>query len=442
MSPRGRNGFGLVTASLLVALALGLVITIAALLRSRALASQLAAEGLEARGRIRSLERDTAVLRRESHQLREEHQFLSRFLQELPHLTRELHSGVSARRIPSVILNIVKRSLEPDQALVLLRRRRAATDEVRTGQLIVAAVEPPASEVKIGTEVTIGQGELGFVADVQRVMSRQDFDTLTSVTRQKLQDANLPGFDADLVAPMIFAEETVGLIAVSHPRETSSDGKAVMRLVAQIGALAVYNAATFIEMKVTADMDGLTRVFNKRHMTRLLAEQIYQSQQEVSSLAIFLFDIDNFKNYNDLHGHVAGDKLLQILAGLVKDKVRKDDVFGRFGGEEFLLVLPHTDAAQALAVAEKVRAMIADHPFPNAAEQPLKRVSISGGVAECPADARDSTRLLAAADKALYVAKRQGRNRVLAVTAQYLSAGEADSVVDRDFVTGDRTSSD
>jgi diguanylate cyclase (GGDEF)-like protein len=429
------------TIVLLVGLSVALVAALLSLARSRTLRVQLTAECLEARGRIRSLERDTGLLRREAQQIRDEHQFLSRFLQELPHLTRELHSGLSARRIPSVILNIVKRSLEPEQAIVLLRRRRALTDEGRTDQLIVTAADPPTG-VKIGTEVTIGQGELGFVAEMQRVMSRQDFDGLTSVNRQQLQAANLPGFDPDLAAPMVFSEDTVGLIAVSRPHQTSSDAKALLRLVAQIGALAVHNAATFFEMKVTADMDGLTHVFNKRHMTRFLAEQIYQSEQEVSSMAIFLFDIDHFKNYNDLHGHVAGDKLLQVLASLVKENVRKDDVFGRFGGEEFLLVLPRTNSAQAVAVAEKVRSMIAAHPFLNAADQPLGRLSISGGVASFPVDARDSTGLLAAADKALYAAKRQGRNRVLPVMPRYLSVGEADSVVDQDFVTGDRTSAD
>jgi diguanylate cyclase (GGDEF)-like protein len=134
--------------------------------------------------------------------------------------------------------------------------------------------------------------------------------------------------------------------------------------------------------------------------------------------------------------------VLVDVAKLLSRGARHGDLCGRFGGEEFLLVLPATSAAQAIAVAEKVRAMIAEYPFPQAKEQPLGRVSISGGVAVCPTDARDSTRLLAAADKALYAAKRQGRDRVLAVTPHYLSAGEADSVEDRDFVTGDRTTLD
>jgi diguanylate cyclase (GGDEF)-like protein len=127
---------------------------------------------------------------------------------------------------------------------------------------------------------------------------------------------------------------------------------------------------------------------------------------------VFLFDIDNFKSYNDSNGHLAGDKLLQELAGLVSDSVRRDDIFGRFGGEEFLLVLPHTNASQAGAAAEKIRSLLADHPFPFREKQPLGRISVSGGIAEYPHHGLDAAGLLHAADEALYEAKRAGRNKV------------------------------
>jgi diguanylate cyclase (GGDEF)-like protein len=132
---------------------------------------------------------------------------------------------------------------------------------------------------------------------------------------------------------------------------------------------------------------------------------------------VFLFDIDNFKNYNDTNGHLAGDKLLQELAGLVNDSVRKDDIFGRFGGEEFLLILPHTSAGQAALAAEKIRSLLANHPFPFREKQPLGRISVSGGVAEYPHHGLDAAGLLHAADEALYEAKRAGRNKVFAAKA-------------------------
>jgi len=182
-------------------------------------------------------------------------------------------------------------------------------------------------------------------------------------------------------------------------------------------------------MKTTAEMDGLTRIYNKKHLEQTLNELIYRAacaaydQRSAGQgapgqvLSVFLFDIDNFKNYNDTNGHLAGDKLLQQLAGLVNESVRKDDVFGRFGGEEFLLILPHTSANQALAAAEKIRALLASYPFAFAEKQPLGVISVSGGVAEYPLHGLDAAGLLHAADEALYEAKRSGRNRVLPARA-------------------------
>jgi diguanylate cyclase (GGDEF)-like protein len=171
---------------------------------------------------------------------------------------------------------------------------------------------------------------------------------------------------------------------------------------------------------VTADLDGLTGVCNKRHLTEVLAEAVFQTRKQAGRMAVFLFDVDNFKHYNDTNGHAAGDQLLKQLARLVEENIRKENTFGRFGGEEFLLVLPDTSAEQALIVAEKVRYLIAHHPFAFAEKQPLERMTVSGGIAAYPDHGLDSTTLLQAADMALYEAKRQGRNRVLSGRVRYL----------------------
>jgi diguanylate cyclase (GGDEF)-like protein len=176
-------------------------------------------------------------------------------------------------------------------------------------------------------------------------------------------------------------------------------------------------------------MDGLTRVYNKRHMEQQLFEVIYRtacaaydhrdrsSSDPSEALSIFLFDIDNFKHYNDTNGHLPGDKLLQELARVVQDAIRKDDILGRFGGEEFLLILPNTSLAQAMGAANKVREAIAARKFPFAERQPLGMISVSGGVAEYPQDGVDTAALLRAADAALFEAKAQGRNRVVAASS-------------------------
>jgi diguanylate cyclase (GGDEF)-like protein len=176
-------------------------------------------------------------------------------------------------------------------------------------------------------------------------------------------------------------------------------------------------------MKATASIDGLTGIFNKRYLTQRLAEETTRALEESSHAALFMFDVDHFKVYNDQNGHVAGDRLLQSLARLVQDNLRRDTVFGRYGGEEFLMIFPGLRREQAMAAAENVRKAIAAFPFAHAAAQPLGCVSISGGVAECPLDGRNAVGLVRAADEALYRAKRAGRNRVLAHEPVYI--GEA-----------------
>ena len=248
-------------------------------------------------------------------------------------------------------------------------------------------------------------------------MSRQDLEADPEGRNEAIQ-----GFEPDFVAPMVFDDETLGVIAVASPGSQSENVRAVLRLIAQAGAQALHHAAAFIQMKIHADLDGLTGIFNKRQMTQTLGEMVASAGG--APLALFLFDIDHFKNYNDANGHVAGDRLLQALARRVQQSIRKDDVFGRFGGDELLLILPDTPLSQALVVADKIRAAIAEDDFPFAARQPLGVVSVSGGVAHYPADASDAVNLLRAADGALYEAKRLGRNRVLAASPQYLSSPE------------------
>jgi diguanylate cyclase (GGDEF)-like protein len=345
--------------------------------------------------------------------------FLSRFVRELPLLTEQLHTRVQSRRIPDILMQVVIRSLEPRQALVLLRRRSAHSDPGRTAWLTAAAVHPKGS-LREGKEVQIGEGELGFVAETQLTMVREDFERETSLSRSRIKGKNLPGFRPDIAAPMVFDGKTLGVVAVSGTPYQGADAKKAMWLIAQIGAVALHNAEAYRQMKDSADIDGLTGVFNKRHLLAQLSEQIYQAQKNLTNLSVFLFDIDNFKNYNDVNGHVAGDKLLKELASLIKDNIREESIFGRFGGEEFLLILPGSPNPEAMTVAEKLRGLIAQQDFDFAANQPLGVVSVSGGVATYPADAMDATSLLRRADEALYVAKGQGRNRVLPAAKNYI----------------------
>jgi diguanylate cyclase (GGDEF)-like protein len=322
--------------------------------------------------------------------------------------------------VPSILLDVVTRSFEPRQALVLLRRTAAESEPGRHERLVVAAVAGDDSPWTPGLEIQLGEGELGLVAEAQRAMSRHDLDQHPVAP----EAGGLAAFKPELAAPMVFDGSTVGLIGLAGIRRAPADSKAALHLLAQLGAVAIHNLAAFSRVQQSAHLDGLTQVFNKKHTTQLLSELLYECQKKPAPLSIFLFDIDHFKAYNDTNGHVAGDQLLRLVARLVRDNVRAGDVFGRFGGEEFLLVLPGTDLGPARRVAEKVRRAIADHPFPSAERQPLGCVSVSGGIAVCPTHALDSRGLLLAADQALYAAKHGGRNQVAVAESKYLSSDD------------------
>jgi diguanylate cyclase (GGDEF)-like protein len=386
-------------------------------------ASRLQAQARSAESRGASLEKDLAAARRQSAQAEADQQFLARVVRELPHVAHELHGGAGGRQIPALVLGALIRLFEPRKAVVLVRRRQAESDPERHTRLAVAAVHPP-TLAEPGAEVPIGVGEIGYAAEVQRVMDRREFENQPPPTRRRLREETFAGFQPDVVAPMIFNEQVVGVLALEGPRGGSA-AKDALRLLAQIGAVSVHTQARYTEMKATAAIDGLTGIFNKRYLTHRLAEELRRSRDEVSPLSLFLFDLDHFKHYNDRNGHVAGDRLLQSLARLVQENVRKDSVFGRYGGEEFVVLFPGARRAQALAAADNVRRAIATHEFAFGFDQPLGFVSVSGGVAECPEDGSDAATLVRAADEALYRAKEEGRNRVLAYAPTYLGEGEA-----------------
>jgi len=165
------------------------------------------------------------------------------------------------------------------------------------------------------------------------------------------------------------------------------------------------------ELNRVARRDSLTGVGNRLALDEAIARLLDQGDRlRPVRFALILFDIDHFKAYNDEHGHLAGDAALGRLGEVLRRATRGDDFAFRYGGEEFLLLLPEVDLTGALAVGERVRLAAAD-----GGRSGLPPFTISGGVALCdPSDGRDPEPLLRRADAALYLAKRAGRNRIAA----------------------------
>lgn len=162
--------------------------------------------------------------------------------------------------------------------------------------------------------------------------------------------------------------------------------------------------------------DPLTGLYNRRYFNEKIEEEISRARRTRLPVSLIYMDIDHFKKYNDQNGHPMGDVLLKMFAQVLKKTSRRNDVIARIGGEEFVIILPHTDKMGAAIKAEKLRRVIEATPFPHGEKQPLGKVSSSMGVSEYPAHCHDSEGLVKAADEALYQVKSTTRNRVCLAT--------------------------
>jgi diguanylate cyclase (GGDEF)-like protein len=162
-----------------------------------------------------------------------------------------------------------------------------------------------------------------------------------------------------------------------------------------------------------ADTDDLTGIWNKRYFRRQLPQEIERARTFNVPLTLLLFDIDAFKEINDRWGHVIGDVVLSELCGVVRETLRPTDVLARFGGDEFAIILPHTDANGAVAVAERVLKRVRALSIPTDDEAAIQ-VAVSIGIAEFRRDDAGANDLIRRADERLYESKRQGKNRYTA----------------------------
>lgn len=173
-------------------------------------------------------------------------------------------------------------------------------------------------------------------------------------------------------------------------------------------------------MEMAAITDDLTGTYNYRYFERAL-DNLLNSRQKPRFLAVLMLDVDFFKEINDAHGHLAGNRVLAELAAILKECIRDQDIVTRFGGEEFALILPDTDYRGAEQVAERIRQAIAGHIF--RIDGADIHVTVSAGVAVWPVDGVDKNEIIARADSALYRAKTTGRNSVCSY--QFLKTGRA-----------------
>jgi diguanylate cyclase (GGDEF)-like protein len=319
-------------------------------------------------------------LRQSQRQYHDLNERLSRRLSELraiSEITEIVHSTLDFEQVGHMVLEIVSKVINvPASALFVIDKHR---DE------------------------TLYSASFGITSDAER-NSPDAFGP----------SSQAPGEDAFACTTVLDRGHLMVVFCASGERleNLGSEDRLVLAAVANDLTIAVENSELYKLTKRLAITDELTSLFNYRYMLQRLDDEIERARRFGRSLSLLMLDADEFKLYNDTHGHIAGDTALADLAAVMRASVRDIDVVCRYGGEEFAILLPETDAEGAFVAAEKVREAIASHLFPDSDGATTERITVSIGLSAFPRPASDREALLRQADDALYVAKRSGRDRV------------------------------
>ncbi len=223
-------------------------------------------------------------------------------------------------------------------------------------------------------------------------------------------------FGSMISIPLITHDRLCGVLNLHKDKINSFDNAeiAMCEAVASQAAIAIENVALYNKATELSITDELTGLANRRHFQNIFDREIILTERYATTLSLIMIDIDHFKKYNDYHGHLQGDVVLKKVADCLLHNTRGIDLTCRFGGEEFIILLPKTTSDGAMITAEKLRRVIeAEHFNGEEESQPEGRLTLSLGVASYPDHTSDIHTLLELADQALYRAKDQGRNRVV-----------------------------
>jgi diguanylate cyclase (GGDEF)-like protein len=216
-----------------------------------------------------------------------------------------------------------------------------------------------------------------------------------------------------LLIPLKAKDRVNGIIVadnfITNDPITKDDVHMLTMLANQAG-LAIENSQLFELTVERAHSDSLTNLWNHGYFQLLLQSELEKAKATKTPLTLIMIDIDDFKIYNDSLGHQAGDKILKTLAGLLRNQSRKMDQVCRYGGEEFTVILPHTDKKEAFLIAERIRMDIQKYPFLNEEIFPNQQLTVSLGIATFPEHGLLAADLITTSDKSLYQAKNKGKN--------------------------------
>ncbi len=281
------------------------------------------------------------------------------------------------------------------------------------GQLTIVGTAGLDKQVRDEAILTLGEGIAGELAQRQRVALVREAGRDGPATNRSYKRSSY------MIAPLVQDHDVVGVICVTDRFEHGpfrDEDLAYLQAFAETAAQAVFNGLQYRAADELATIDELTQLFNRRYFNRVLPQEVVRSLRYKHDLTLAMIDVDHFKQYNDSMGHQAGDRALAAVSRVLSESFREADIVVRYGGEEFVVIMPETSRKEGNGVGfvHRARESVQDLGLEFEGPQGRKRVlTISGGVATLPAQAKSWEELVELADRALFRAKEAGRNTIV-----------------------------
>jgi diguanylate cyclase (GGDEF)-like protein len=326
----------------------------------------------------------------------------------LNEIGKALTSSLDIGEVMHVILEKVSALLKPRNWSLLLK------DQV-TGELYFHAAVGSGSDSLVGLRIKPGEGIAGWVAQHNLPLLVPDVAKDPRFA-SRFDDASRFHTSSILCVPLTFKGLTLGVIELVNGEGDgvfSEEDLRILGTVAEFSAIAIENARNFHKVQELTVLDDHTGLFNSRHLKRQLESEVTRATRFGHPVSLIFFDLDHFKQVNDTHGHQAGSRVLHEVGRLLLKTLRSTDVPVRYGGDEFVILMPETSKDQAIAAGRRIGAEIAAMPFLSGQKSGPLHLTASIGVAAFPDDATDPENLVKRADEAMYQVKAKSRGGVL-----------------------------